>query len=136
MKITEKSDVYSFGVVLMELVSGKMAVDVRRGKGLVNLSSWAVTKITSEAWDELVDPRLEPPMDLPMDKTMRAVGELAFTCLQPEKDDRPSMRDVVDVLTRLCRQLDDHYGHGNRNRFLNSGLERTLTSREQNSLYK
>jgi serine/threonine protein kinase len=118
-QLTEKSDVYSFGVVLMELVSGKEAVDATRGKGQVNLSKWAMARIVSKSWDELIDPRLHdhdryPSMDRSVEKSIKCVGELAFMCLQPEKDDRPSMHHVVQVLARLCDELDfdDHdYGY-------------------------
>ncbi|KAJ0759632.1 putative protein kinase RLK-Pelle-PERK-2 family [Helianthus annuus] len=39
-QITEKADVYSFGVVLMELVSGRKAVDLNRPKGQQCLTEW------------------------------------------------------------------------------------------------
>ena len=39
-QITEKADVYSFGVVLLELVTGRKAVDLTRPKGQQCLSEW------------------------------------------------------------------------------------------------
>lgn len=39
-QITEKADVYSFGVVLVELVTGRKAVDVDRPKGQQFLTEW------------------------------------------------------------------------------------------------
>lgn len=38
--ITEKADVYSFGVVLVELVTGRKAVDLNRPKGQQCLAEW------------------------------------------------------------------------------------------------
>lgn len=39
-QITEKADVYSFGVVLVELVTGRKAVDLTRPKGQQCLTEW------------------------------------------------------------------------------------------------
>lgn len=39
-QITEKADVYSFGVVLVELVTGRKAVDINRPKGQQLLTEW------------------------------------------------------------------------------------------------
>jgi serine/threonine protein kinase len=41
--ITEKADVYSFGVVLVELVTGRKAVDINRPKGQQFLTEWVST---------------------------------------------------------------------------------------------
>lgn len=39
-QVTEKADVYSFGVVLIELVTGRKAVDLNRPKGQQCLTEW------------------------------------------------------------------------------------------------
>lgn len=39
-QITEKADVYSFWVVLVELVTGRKAVDINRPKGQQFLTEW------------------------------------------------------------------------------------------------
>lgn len=39
-QLTVKSDVYSFGVVLLELITGKRAIDSRRGPEQQNLVTW------------------------------------------------------------------------------------------------
>lgn len=43
-QITEKADVYSFGVVLVELVTGRKAVDLNRPKGQQCLTEWVCSK--------------------------------------------------------------------------------------------
>ncbi|TVU01933.1 hypothetical protein EJB05_52580 [Eragrostis curvula] len=58
-QITEKADVYSFGVVLVELVTGRKAVDINRPKGQQFLTEWARPLLEDYAIDELIDPRLE-----------------------------------------------------------------------------
>ncbi|KAK8457110.1 hypothetical protein SEVIR_3G125800v4 [Setaria viridis] len=57
-QITEKADVYSFGVVLVELVTGRKAVDINRPKGQQFLTEWARPLLEEYAIDELIDPRL------------------------------------------------------------------------------
>ena len=39
-KLTLKSDIYSFGVVLLELITGRKAIDVTKRPGEQNLVSW------------------------------------------------------------------------------------------------
>lgn len=39
-QITEKADVYSFGVVLIELITGRKAMDIYRPKGQQCLTEW------------------------------------------------------------------------------------------------
>lgn len=39
-QITEKADVYSFGVVLVELITGRKAMDINRPKGQQCLTEW------------------------------------------------------------------------------------------------
>lgn len=39
-QITDKADVYSFGVVLLELITGRKAIDINRPKGEQCLTEW------------------------------------------------------------------------------------------------
>lgn len=39
-KLTLKSDIYSFGVVLLELITGRKAIDLSRKAGEQNLVVW------------------------------------------------------------------------------------------------
>lgn len=45
-QITEKADVYSFGVVLIELITGRKAMDIYRPKGQQCLTEWVNLKIS------------------------------------------------------------------------------------------
>ena len=110
-QLTDKSDVYSFGVVLVELVSAQAAVDTSRKRGEINLSSLALTKIASGVWKELVDPSLDIANDPHVEKMVKSMLELAFTCLQEEKDDRPSMKEVAGTLLNICKQSGYEYGN-------------------------
>lgn len=100
-QLTSKSDVFSFGVVLMELISSMPAVDITRHRHDINLSTMAINRIQNHALHELVDPCLEFASNSRVRKMMTAVAELAFQCLQHEKDMRPSMVDVLEELKAI-----------------------------------
>ncbi|KAL8466796.1 hypothetical protein ACS0TY_035740 [Phlomoides rotata] len=100
LKVNQKSDVYSFGVVLLELITGRKAVG-EFGDG-VDLVKW-VKKTTSELLDfaaaalAVVDSRLigYPPIEVV------SVFKIAMACVEDESSMRPSMRQVVHLLTNL-----------------------------------
>ncbi|XP_042040222.1 LEAF RUST 10 DISEASE-RESISTANCE LOCUS RECEPTOR-LIKE PROTEIN KINASE-like 1.4 [Salvia splendens] len=100
-QLTEKSDVYSFGVVLIELISSLPAVDTNRHRHDINLSNMAVNKIQNHTLHELVDSSLEFNTNGSVRRMVTLVAELAFRCLQQEKDMRPSMQEVLDALNGI-----------------------------------
>ncbi|KAG5522588.1 hypothetical protein RHGRI_034671 [Rhododendron griersonianum] len=97
-QLTDKSDVYSFGVVLIELISSKPAVDITRHRHEINLSAMAMNKIQNHALHELIDPYLGFETDFKAREMISEVAELAFQCLQSERDMRPSMEKVLETL--------------------------------------
>ncbi|XVE58805.1 hypothetical protein DITRI_Ditri04bG0198400 [Diplodiscus trichospermus] len=97
-QLTDKSDVFSFGVVLIELISSKPAVDITRHRHEINLSNMAINKIQNRALHQLVDPSLGFESDPKVRKTITGVAEVAFQCLQSEKDMRPTMAQVLEAL--------------------------------------
>ncbi|KAL0446853.1 UNVERIFIED_CONTAM: LEAF RUST 10 DISEASE-RESISTANCE LOCUS RECEPTOR-LIKE PROTEIN KINASE-like 1.2 [Sesamum latifolium] len=100
-QLTDKSDVYSFGVVLVELLSSMPAVDISRSRDEINLANLAVNRIQKHAFDELFDPFLGYDYDAEVRRMSTSVAELAFRCLQLEKDMRPSMGEVLSVLEEI-----------------------------------
>ncbi|CAD6232525.1 unnamed protein product [Miscanthus lutarioriparius] len=105
-KLTEKSDVYSFGVVLVELISSKPAVDMSRSHSDINLANMALNRIQNHEVDQLVDPQLGYETDDETKKLIDLVAELAFQCLQLERDSRPSMKEVVEALNCIKNNGD------------------------------
>eukprot|EP00258_Populus_trichocarpa_P051020 XP_024467039.1 LEAF RUST 10 DISEASE-RESISTANCE LOCUS RECEPTOR-LIKE PROTEIN KINASE-like 1.2 isoform X2 [Populus trichocarpa] len=97
-QLTDKSDVYSFGVVLIELISSMPAVDITRHRHEINLSNLAISKIQKCAFDELIDSRLGYNSDEEVKRMTTSVAELAFQCLQQDKETRPSMENVLQQL--------------------------------------
>ncbi|XP_030527300.1 LEAF RUST 10 DISEASE-RESISTANCE LOCUS RECEPTOR-LIKE PROTEIN KINASE-like 1.4 isoform X2 [Rhodamnia argentea] len=100
-QLTEKSDVYSFGVVLCELISSKPAVDTNRHRHDINLASMAINKIQNHTLHELVDPALGYDTDYSVKRMTTLVAELAFRCLQQERDMRPTMEEVLKALKEI-----------------------------------
>ncbi|KAK6249687.1 hypothetical protein SCA6_003692 [Theobroma cacao] len=96
--LTDKSDVFSFGVVLVELISSMPAVDITRHRHEINLSNMAINRIQNRALHELVDPSLGFESDYKVRKMITGVAEVAFQCLQNEKDMRPTMEEVLEAL--------------------------------------
>lgn len=105
-QLTDKSDVYSFGVVLIELISSLPAVDISRHRHEINLSNYAINKIQKCAFHELMDPHLGFDSDLAVNRMTTLVAELAFRCLQPDKEMRPSMDEVLEILKEI--ESDKH----------------------------
>ncbi|KAJ4752678.1 Wall-associated kinase family protein [Rhynchospora pubera] len=96
--LTDKSDVYSFGVVLVELISSKPAVDLNRGNDEINLANMALNKIQRSQLDDLVDPDLGFRTNSDIRKMISLVAELAFQCLQSDREMRPSIKEVLEAL--------------------------------------
>ncbi|XP_010542441.1 PREDICTED: inactive protein kinase SELMODRAFT_444075-like [Tarenaya hassleriana] len=94
-QITEKADVYSFGVVLVELVSGRKAVDITRPKGQQCLTEWARPLLEEYAIDELVDPRLGNHFS---ESEVICMLHAASLCIRKDPHLRPRMSQVLRIL--------------------------------------
>uniref|UniRef100_A0ACD6A2G4 Uncharacterized protein n=1 Tax=Avena sativa TaxID=4498 RepID=A0ACD6A2G4_AVESA len=94
--LTAKSDIYSFGVVLLEMLSGRRAIDKNRPQGEHNLVEWARPYLTHKRKIfRVLDTRLEGQYSLSGAQTIAA---LAVECLNFEAKMRPSMDAVVSIL--------------------------------------
>ncbi|XP_071699045.1 uncharacterized protein [Rutidosis leptorrhynchoides] len=95
LKVNEKSDVYSFGVVLLELITGKRPVGGFDDG--VDIVQWARTKTGSrkEEVDCIIDPSL---VNVPQDEAMHLFF-IAMLCIQENSVERPTMREVVQMLS-------------------------------------
>ncbi|RWR82729.1 inactive protein kinase-like protein [Cinnamomum micranthum f. kanehirae] len=94
-QITEKADVYSFGVVLVELVTGRKAVDINRPKGQQFLTEWARPLLEEYAIDDLVDPRLG--IEYSEDEVYYMM-HAASLCIRRDPHSRPRMSQVLRIL--------------------------------------
>ncbi|KAL8504689.1 hypothetical protein ACS0TY_016028 [Phlomoides rotata] len=102
--LTAKSDVYSFGVVLLEILSGKKAIDKNRPSGEHNLVEWAKPYLTNKRRVlQVLDARLEGQHSL--NQALKA-AQLALQCLAPDARSRPNMDEVVKALEQLQSSKD------------------------------
>ncbi|KAG6675187.1 hypothetical protein I3842_15G088900 [Carya illinoinensis] len=106
LPISSKVDVYSYGIVVLEMVTGK---DVAKGVHDTDsgeqpqhkrLVSWVREKknraTLTDSWlEEIIDPRLKGKYDV---RKMETLIGVALQCAEEEKDARPSMREVVEML--------------------------------------
>ncbi|KAG2313862.1 hypothetical protein Bca52824_016984 [Brassica carinata] len=118
-QITEKADVYSFGVVLIELITGRKAMDISRPKGQQCLTEWvknanlkvsslssffklilmfgeqARSRLEVYAVAELVDPRLEKRYS---ETEIICMIHTASLCIRRDPHLRPRMSQVLRLL--------------------------------------
>ncbi|KAK3157311.1 hypothetical protein QOZ80_2AG0119150 [Eleusine coracana subsp. coracana] len=91
-----KSDVFSFGVIILEIVSGKRNSGTHQCGDFINLLGYAWQLWNEERWNELVDSSL-----LPKDNSEEMVKciNIALLCVQENAADRPTMSDVIAMLS-------------------------------------
>lgn len=97
LKVDEKSDVYSFGVVLLELITGRKPVG-EFGDG-VDIVQWVrmVTGSSKEGVMKIADPRLST---VPLYE-LTHVFYVAMLCVAEQSVERPTMREVVQILADM-----------------------------------
>ncbi|XP_022929501.1 receptor-like cytosolic serine/threonine-protein kinase RBK1 isoform X2 [Cucurbita moschata] len=89
--VDEKTDVFAYGVLLLELITGRHAVDSSRQ----SLVIWAKPLLDSSSFKELTDPKLGDDYDqTEMKRTMLA----ASMCINHTSSLRPHMNRVVQLL--------------------------------------
>lgn len=100
-RVTTKIDVFSFGVILMEMITGRKALDETQQEESVHLVTWfRRMHINKETFRKAIDPTL----NLDDEETLASVGtvaELAGHCCAREPSQRPDMGHVVNVLSSL-----------------------------------
>lgn len=97
--MTPKSDVYSFGVVLLELLSGRRAMDDERANFVEEtLVDWAKPFLSDPRRVlRIMDTRLGGQYSK---KGAQAAAALALQCLHTDPKNRPSMTEVLTALEK------------------------------------
>ncbi|XP_019178383.1 PREDICTED: receptor-like kinase TMK4 [Ipomoea nil] len=102
-RVTTKVDVYSFGVVLMELMTGRKALDDSLPEESIHLVPWFRRLLANrEKLRSILDPCLNPD-----DETFESicrVADLAGYCTAREPQQRPDMNHAVNFLSPLVEQ--------------------------------
>ncbi|GAY39716.1 hypothetical protein CUMW_046600 [Citrus unshiu] len=100
MNITEKSDVYSYGVVLLEILSGRSAVQPQIGDGL-HIVEWVKKKMGSfEPAVSILDTKLQGLPDQMVQEMLQTLG-IAMFCVNSSPAERPTMKEVVALLMEV-----------------------------------
>ncbi|XP_061338776.1 probable serine/threonine-protein kinase PBL3 isoform X1 [Gastrolobium bilobum] len=98
-RLTAKSDVYSFGVVLLELLSGRRAVDKTIAGVDQNLVDWAKPYLGDKRrLFRIMDSKLEGQYP---QKGAFMAATLALQCLNSEAKARPPMTEVLATLEQI-----------------------------------
>lgn len=102
MKVTEKCDIYSYGVVLLELLTGRTPVQPLDQGG--DLVTWVRNYIHNHSLSPgVLDARLDLQDECSVSH-MITVLKIALLCTSMSPFDRPTMREVVLMLTESNKQ--------------------------------
>ncbi|KAM3346268.1 hypothetical protein ACQJBY_020694 [Aegilops geniculata] len=96
-----KSDVFSFGVLTLEILSGKR--NSHECGNFINLLGHAWQLFEEESWVDLIDTALLPNGH--SEEMMRCIN-IALLCVQESAIDRPTMLDVVAMLSNKAMIVD------------------------------
>ena len=99
-RLSTKSDVYGYGVVLLEILTGRRAVDKSKPTGEQNLVDWATPFLNEKSKVlRIMDQKLDGQFS---QKGAKAAAALALVCLREDAKFRPNMKQVLDYLEPLC----------------------------------
>lgn len=116
-RVTTKVDVFAFGVILMEIITGRKALDETLPEEKSHLVTWfrriLINKVDIR---KSLDPNLGDPDEDTFESVIK-VAELAGHCTAREPFQRPNMAYVVNVLAPLvdqwkptCHDEEDCFG--------------------------
>ncbi|KAI4307680.1 hypothetical protein L6164_030842 [Bauhinia variegata] len=98
--VTTKVDLYSFGVILMELITGRKALDETQSEDSMHLETWfRRIFINEDTFRKAIDPTIE--LNEETLASIHTVAELAGHCCARKPHQRPDMGRVVNVLSSL-----------------------------------
>ncbi|KAL0350224.1 UNVERIFIED_CONTAM: Receptor protein kinase TMK1 [Sesamum radiatum] len=115
-RVTTKVDVFSFGVILMELITGRKALDESQPEESMHLVTWfRRMHLNKDTFRKAIDPTID--LDEETLANISTVAELAGHCCAREPYQRPDMGHAVNVLSSLVelwkptdQSSDDIYG--------------------------
>ncbi|XP_068660772.1 serine/threonine-protein kinase-like protein At5g23170 isoform X1 [Aristolochia californica] len=94
-KLSTKTDIFSFGVLLLEIVSGRRAMDIALEPA--SIIEWAMPLIEQKRVKEMYDSRVVLPNN--MKRVARRMLKVAARCVSSKEEERPSIGEIVTELT-------------------------------------
>ncbi|CAO2142317.1 unnamed protein product [Urochloa humidicola] len=101
-----KSDVFSFGVLILEIIIGKRNSGFHQYEDYLNLLGYAWQLWSEGRWLQLVDESLIIAENHQTLQMMRCLN-IAFLCVQENAADKPTMSDVVAMLSSANMVLSE-----------------------------
>ncbi|KAK0575643.1 hypothetical protein LWI29_004392 [Acer saccharum] len=98
--LSTKSDVFSFGILLLEIISGRNAIDLNYSPPSV--VDWAVPLIKHGDFTGICDFRIGPPPD---PTVIRQLAVLAARCVRSSVEKRPEISEVVEYLKVVRKRV-------------------------------
>ncbi|XP_022869410.1 receptor protein kinase TMK1-like [Olea europaea var. sylvestris] len=99
-RVTTKVDVFSFGVILMELITGRKALDENLPEESMHLLTWfRRMHLNKDSFGKAIDPTIDRNEETLA--SISTVAELAGHCCAREPYQRPDMGHAVNVLSSL-----------------------------------
>ncbi|XP_027352626.1 probable receptor-like protein kinase At1g30570 isoform X2 [Abrus precatorius] len=126
-RFSEKSDVFSFGVFLLELFSGKEAIESPFPDTNQNLVEWVLSNQDRGIMSNIIDRRLDSSFTA---EGMEEYIMLIIRCLESSSERRPAMSYVEMELDRILEKemnLTTIMGEGTPTVILGSQLFRATT---------
>ncbi|KAI5074018.1 hypothetical protein GOP47_0012031 [Adiantum capillus-veneris] len=109
LKVNEKSDIYSFGVVLLELLTGKRPIEPEYGE-CVDIARWVQKQMLSkEGILEIVDGKMGLGSTSKQMQEALLLLKVALKCVADMPDQRPTMREVVQLLSDISKEHREHH---------------------------
>jgi serine/threonine protein kinase len=115
-RVTTKVDIYSYGVILMEMITGRRAIDNSQPEENIHLVAWFRRMLLNkDSFDKVIDPAMN--INEEGLKSFWTIAGLASQCCAGEPHQRPNMGHIVNVLAPLVEiwkpaelDADDMYG--------------------------
>ncbi|WJX10381.1 hypothetical protein P8452_01115 [Trifolium repens] len=115
-RVTTKVDIYSYGVILMEMITGRRAIDNSQPEENIHLVAWFRRMLLNkDSFDKVIDPAMN--INDEGLKSFWTIAGLASQCCAREPHQRPNMGHIVNVLAPLVEiwkpaelDADDMYG--------------------------